>query len=129
LDKAKKEVDDGIRGKYALPEDLTLVEEDEETKKDAKEEWEKGRRQLRLQEGSKRRKLGLGLEATTTSSSTTRRLLAPSSSLSKSKVAPSDPVASLRARILSNTARQADSFTSNRQKPLGLKESSIMIRR
>lgn len=118
MDKVKKALDDGIRGKYALPEDLKLVEDDEETKKDAKEEWEKGRRELRLQEGVKRRKLGLEV-ATIPSSST----------LSKSKVAPPDPVTSLRTRILGNTARQTDPFGSSRQKPPGMKGSAIVIRR
>jgi coiled-coil domain-containing protein 130 len=127
LDKVKKALDDSIIEKYALPEDLKLVEEDEDMQKDAKEEWEKGRRELRLREGHKRRKLGLDTTVIP-SSSTTRRLSTSSSTLSKSKAATPDPVASLRSRILGNT-RQTDPFGSNRHKPLGVKDSAIMIKR
>lgn len=90
IDKAKKKVDDELKGRYALPETLTLLEDDDKVIDDAKEQWARGRREL---ESNKRRRLAIE----------------PSTSVpSTSKLA--DPLASLRARILHNTARQSSAF-------------------
>jgi coiled-coil domain-containing protein 130 len=74
---AKKEADDQLKGRYALPEALVLAEDDEETRREARAEWAKGQSLL----PAKRRKLGSGLSSGNASTS-------------------------LRARILGNTAQQ-----------------------
>jgi hypothetical protein len=51
IDKAKKAIDDGIKGRYGLPEELKLLEEGDEDRISAKEEWDKAKRE---REGAKR---------------------------------------------------------------------------
>ncbi|KIK62384.1 hypothetical protein GYMLUDRAFT_41816 [Collybiopsis luxurians FD-317 M1] len=88
--KEKEKSDTQVKDKYALPSTLTLAEEDEDTIKDAKEQWRKGREEIMLRE-NKRRRLG-------STSSSSR--LPGSSSASKATA-----VDSLRARILGNSGR------------------------
>ena len=76
IEKEKKAIDDALKGRYGLPETLALVAEDDESKLEAKSEWEKGKSEL----SKKRRKI--------TSSLTS-----------------SNPVDGLRARILTNTSK------------------------
>ncbi|KAH6909151.1 hypothetical protein BKA70DRAFT_227006 [Coprinopsis sp. MPI-PUGE-AT-0042] len=51
VDQAKKAGDDQLKGRYALPSDLKLVEENEETRDEAKAEWLKARAELPSGEG------------------------------------------------------------------------------
>ncbi|KAE9401449.1 DUF572-domain-containing protein [Gymnopus androsaceus JB14] len=95
--KEKEKSDTQVKDRYALPTTLTLVDEDAETIKDAKEQWQKGREEILLRE-SKRRKLAVETSITPSSS----RSLRPTTS----KTSSSSAAESLRARILGNTARQ-----------------------
>jgi len=100
VEKAKKQADDNIKNRYALPETLSLVEDDVKAIEGAKEQWARARAEMELRESSKRRKLAV--EITTIPSSSSRR---------PAKRPPANnPVASLRTRVLENTARQANPF-------------------
>lgn len=113
VDKEKKVADDQIKGKYGLPETLRLVEDDADSRSEAREEWEKGRRQLEVQESAKRRRLALETTVIPTpSTSGLSRLKSPSSS--RSSKSSNSVAASLRARILENSARKSDPFTRER---------------
>jgi len=100
VEKAKKQVDDGIKDRYGLPETLSLIEDDDKAAQDAREQWARGRRELELRESSKRRKLAVEI-TTFPSASSSRR---------PSKRANPNPIASLRARVLENSARQSNPF-------------------
>lgn len=99
--KEKEKLDTQVKDRYALPTTLSLVTEDAETIKDAKEQWQKGREEISLRE-SKRRKLGVQTSIMPSSS----RSLRPNSTSSSLKTSSSSAAESLRARILGNTARQ-----------------------
>ena len=109
IDRAKQKANDEIKGRYGLPESLSLVEDDEQAKQEAKKEWTKAKLEL---ESSKRRKLGGDIKPSLSSSS--------SSSV--------NPLNSLRTRILENTARQSNPFSNPRSmigKAAGLKRKQI----
>lgn len=97
IEKEKQEADKELKGKYGLPEELPLLAaEDEDIRTQAKEDWLKGRQALASQQNNKKRKLvEIGVVPTGSSNR-----MAPKAGSS------SDPVASLRARILGNTARR-----------------------
>lgn len=107
IDKEKKNADDSIKGRYGLPETLSLVADDEKVVSEAKEKWEMGRREIELREGAKRRKLAV--EITSIPSSRISARLS-SKSPKPARASATNPVASLRARILENTARQSNPF-------------------
>ncbi|KAF8876729.1 hypothetical protein BD779DRAFT_1677629 [Infundibulicybe gibba] len=120
IEKQKEKANEHIKGRYALPETLQLLEDDEAAKQTAKEEWIKGKLELELQERTKRRKLAV--ETVTIPSASGSR-----PSLSR-KVAPSTGVSALRARILENTARQSNPFSRpkippTKDRPVILKKS------
>ncbi|KAK7691136.1 hypothetical protein QCA50_006239 [Cerrena zonata] len=112
IEKEKQEADKELKGKYGLPEELTLVSaEDEDIRAQAKEDWFKGRQMLEASQNSKKRKVVL-LDDIPSGPSKRLASKVPSTS--------SDTVASLRARILGNTARQ---------KPPGNKIGPGVVRR
>ncbi|KAJ7637594.1 DUF572-domain-containing protein [Mycena polygramma] len=106
VEKAKKQADDRIKDRYGLPESLRLVEDDDKAAQDAKAEWARARRDLELRESTKRRKLAVEITTIPTSSPSRRAVKRP---------ATTNPIASLRARVLENTARQSNPF--GRPKP------------
>jgi coiled-coil domain-containing protein 130 len=96
----KRRLEDEMKGKYALPKELKLLEEGEEDVRAAKVEWEKGRREVR---DGKRRRLGgegLGMSASAVSA----RKSGPSST-ANGVSCKTEAVSALRARILGNTVR------------------------
>ncbi|KAF9267627.1 DUF572-domain-containing protein [Marasmius fiardii PR-910] len=94
----EKEKEDGkVRDRYALPITLKLAEDDEKALKDAKDQWNKARQEKSLLE-SKRRKLP---------TATTITSLSGSRGAVSSSLATAPGVTSLRAQILSNTAKQS----------------------
>lgn len=119
-EKEKVAADDQIKGRYGLPETLTLVADDEEAKREAKNEWQRGRRELQDMESGKRRRL-VADETIIPSKISSSRLTVPASlPRSRGALPNSNTVASsLRARLLANTPRQSNSFGtgSNRTKP------------
>ncbi|KAF7964549.1 hypothetical protein HWV62_5796 [Athelia sp. TMB] len=119
IDKAKKAVDDGIKGKYGLPETLQLVEEDHNLRDEAKNEWERGQQELEARESSKRRRLTLKPPDKFSRASTSRPASTASSGAQRAE--PNNAALSLRARILENTARKSQtSVTPGRNPRLSL---------
>lgn len=104
VEKVKKQADDRIKDRYGLPEALRLIEDDDKAAEDAKAEWARGRRELELRESNKRRKLAVEITTIPTSSAS-RRSRPPTK-----QSATTNPIASLRARVLENTARQSNPF-------------------
>jgi len=125
IDAEKTKADDKFKTQYGLPAEMKLLAADDEgIKEEAKRDWEKGRRDWEVLENGKRRKMAAEIieipppraaKLTTKISSlnpsarSTRMTSIPSSSSRKSPSL-NNPVASLRARILENTARQSNPF-------------------
>ncbi|KAG8213209.1 CWC16 protein [Butyriboletus roseoflavus] len=89
IDAAKRAADDQLKGRYGLPETLQLAAEDDESKNAAREQWERGRREHEVRTSIRRARLqssAVPLSLSSTSSSQGR-----------------DPLALLKARVLSNT--------------------------
>ncbi|KAF9007654.1 DUF572-domain-containing protein [Cyathus striatus] len=90
VEQLKRKADDQLKGRYGLPATLRLLEEDEKAANEAKDEWAKARRDFLDEENSKRRRLGASHSPFISSSRNS-----------------SNPLGSLKARILQNTARQS----------------------
>ncbi|KAG7450947.1 DUF572-domain-containing protein [Guyanagaster necrorhizus] len=90
IETAKRKADDEIKGRYALPTEMKLLDDDEQSNSHAKEEWQRARSEFEVRE-RKRRKMPLAssLQPRPTSDSK------------------SHTVNSLRARILGNTAKSS----------------------
>lgn len=101
VEKAKKSADDQIKGRYALPESLTLLADDDDAAKEAKEQWEKGRREVQLRDAKRKT-----APVQTSLVATVPRRPHPYQSSSKQSAASSTALNSLRARILQNTAKR-----------------------
>ncbi|KAG6874804.1 hypothetical protein C0992_006469 [Termitomyces sp. T32_za158] len=102
VEQQKQKADDDIKNRYGLPDSLSLLDEDEGTNKEAKEEWKRGQRELSAaKETHKRRRLTVGVMPIPSSSS---------SILSTTMTRSSNSADSLRARILENTARRTKSI-------------------
>ncbi|KAG7088524.1 hypothetical protein E1B28_012507 [Marasmius oreades] len=92
----EKEKEDGkVRDRYALPTTLKLAEDDEKALEEAKDQWTKARQKKLLLE-SKQRKLPTMTSITS---------LSGSRGVASTSAAPG--LTGLRARILSNTAKQS----------------------
>ncbi|KAG6821701.1 hypothetical protein H0H87_005728, partial [Tephrocybe sp. NHM501043] len=50
VEQQKQKVDNHIKDRYGLPASLSLLEEDEATATEAKEEWARGKRELAAEE-------------------------------------------------------------------------------
>jgi coiled-coil domain-containing protein 130 len=106
VEKEKELVDDAIRERYGLPEDLKLLEDGDDEKAMAKDEWIRRRQELHLARGVKKRKLEV------------RSIGLIGSSGSGSVSSSSSAASSLKARILENTAKRSVAFNgSSRPKP------------
>ena len=95
IDAAKRAADDQLKGRYGLPETLQLAAEDDESKSAAREQWEKGRRELEARTSIRKARLQ--------SSAVPLSLSSMTSSQHR------DPLALFKARVLSNT-RQSRSL-------------------
>ncbi|RXW25600.1 hypothetical protein EST38_g198 [Candolleomyces aberdarensis] len=112
VEQQKRKADDSLKGRYGLPSSLTLLEDDERTKEDARALWLKEKQKHIPQEHTKRRKLSSEIVTLKGSSSSS-----PSRSASSA-----NPVSSLRARILQNTAaKRSTAFGSISSGSLGPK--------
>lgn len=99
LDQQKRKADDELKGRYGLPASLSLLEEDVKAREEAKSAWEEAKQQLQSKESAKRRRIG-GVDVPVISS--THRT---ASSKMNSSSSSSSSLDTLRARILSNTAK------------------------
>ncbi|KAF7327614.1 hypothetical protein MKEN_00340600 [Mycena kentingensis (nom. inval.)] len=102
VETAKKQADDKIKDRYGLPEDLRLVADNDEAVQTAKEEWERGRRERELKERQKQRTLAVEVTSLPSAAGPIRQ--------PKRGKPISNPVASLRAKLLENTARNSNPF-------------------
>lgn len=122
IEKAQKAADDEVKGRYALPETLKLIREDEDSKAEAKGEWNKERQKYLALENAQKRQLQAeigSLQITPSSSKGApsgerRRRILPASTISSTSSA-AGAVMSLRSRLLQNTIRQSDPFLSQRR--------------
>jgi hypothetical protein len=111
IEATKKSADDKVKGRYALPDSLTLLADDGPAIEEAKKQWQNGRKELQLQESTKRRKLDSEIIVITTSKDSDRRSTPPPAKLSTPSPSSAErPAASLRARLLENAARQSNPF-------------------
>lgn len=142
LDKAKKDADDAVKNKYALPEELALVADDSSMKVEAKEAFSQGRLEHRADADAKRRRLAaelgsLGAVSRPSSSlSSQSRLLLPNrpkSFAGKNRSSTAEAAGasfSLRSRLIQNTARHSDPFLKRDQfKALDAKALGVNLKR
>ncbi|XP_006459139.1 hypothetical protein AGABI2DRAFT_177205 [Agaricus bisporus var. bisporus H97] len=117
VEQLKRKADDDIKGRYGLPVSLSLLEDDEKAKEEAKQAWEEARQEFQSQESSKKRRIA-GLEVPSTSSSRTGVATLGSGSASsrphKSNSKPRSSLDTLRARIMENTAKNSTVSTQPR---------------
>ena len=91
----KQQSDNLLKGRYALPTSLSLVEDDMVAVQEARAQWEKGKQELQLRESKRRKKV---IETS----------LIPSSHISKNPTSSNpSPLNSLRTRLLQNSAKRA----------------------
>ena len=95
----KRQSDDLLKGRYGLPTNLTLVEDDLVAVQEAKAQWKKGKQELQLRESKKRKTV-------------TETSLIPSARISKNHTSNPSPLNSLRTRLLQNTAKRASTKQS-----------------
>lgn len=100
IDQQKRKADDELKGRYGLPVSFSLLEDDAKAREEAKSAWEEAKQKLQSKESLKRRRIG-GVDVPVISS--TQRAAGASSA--SSKMNPSSSLDTLRARILSNTAK------------------------
>jgi coiled-coil domain-containing protein 130 len=105
IENARIAADNEVKSRYALPEDLHLAADNEDTKAEAKLEWEKERQRLRLSDGVKKRRLG-----------------APSPSSASQPATRHSAASSLRAQILANSARPPAAVNGSSKTPPVIKK-------
>lgn len=122
VSREKEALDTKIKDTYALPEGLSLVEDSEEMRKEAKETWLKGRQEIREREPKRRKNITTSIEVAPIApprSSGSLRVPKSCEDLSTRAISTS----SLRARILENTARHRGLTSAS----LNSKKSSYII--
>ncbi|EJD06619.1 DUF572-domain-containing protein [Fomitiporia mediterranea MF3/22] len=146
LDKARRDADDAVKGKYALPESLTLVADDDTARAEAREAFAVGRSEQRADRDAKRRRLDaevgplgsiVSASGASGSQSQSRTTLPDRTNRLSVKARPSTESAaeasfSLRNRLLQNTARHSDPFlrqSSSRTKPPDAKSLGVNLKR
>ncbi|PPQ91028.1 hypothetical protein CVT25_013953 [Psilocybe cyanescens] len=102
IEQKKKQLDDNIKDRYALPATMSLLKEDDKEVEAAKTEWQKAKQEHDLRE-AKRRKTTLDITSLMSSSHL---------SMKKSPASSSDPLNSLRSQILRNTAKRSTAIRS-----------------
>ncbi|KAI5117156.1 hypothetical protein M0805_009498 [Coniferiporia weirii] len=139
LDKARKDADDAVKDKYALPESLALVADDDDSvKEEAKEAFARGSIQ-RADEDARRRRLMaefrpldpvLPLPGSRAQGSSRKRTSQAPIRARPSTEAAAGASFSLRSRLLQSTARYSDPFLKqSRTKPLSAKMLGVNVRK
>ncbi len=122
IEQKQKAIDDQVRGKYALPEDLQLLADNEQTKLEAKEQWTKSREDfITSDEAKKRRYIAefgpLRPSVASAPSSLRNRTRRSGLSSLPSTASAAGAKSSLQTRLLQNSARHSDPFINGRPKP------------
>lgn len=121
VQKRKREMDDEFKSRYSLPEEMTLVPDDD-VREEAKEAWNSGkktfdrhvadkRRALEIEVGSTPVARALGVAAGSSSLGSSSGRLSLPSRIATSKPALSKP--SLASTLLLNSLRRSDPFLSH----------------
>ncbi|KAG8906830.1 hypothetical protein FRB99_006005 [Tulasnella sp. 403] len=138
-EKRKRDADDEFKTRYSLSEDLALVPEDDDVREEAKEAWDRGKREFDRQAEAKRRALEVDVGSTPVARAR-GVAVGPSSSSSgssrmPSRIATSKPSAksTLASTLLINSLRRSDPFlpsTSGSNHKTGTsKPSGLSIKR
>lgn len=134
--KRKRELDDDFKSRYSLPEDLSLVNEDD-VRQEAKEVWATEKKDFDRHAADARRALEVDVGSTPVSralnmasgSSSSRRIAKLPSRISTSKPGPGKLLAST---LLLNSLRRSDPFLSGGTsvtKPAKAKPAGLIVRR
>ncbi|THH21253.1 hypothetical protein EW146_g243 [Bondarzewia mesenterica] len=138
VEKQKEEIDKEIKERYALPSELKLIRDDDESVQEAKDAWAKARSERVGDAGNKRRKLDLDRPLIASNSWASSASIRGSVSGSKGRSSSSsgssssDALSSLRARILSNTVHQLSILSpspASRKKPPNITATGISLRK
>ncbi|KAF8072115.1 CWC16 protein [Lyophyllum atratum] len=122
VEKRKQRADDHIKGRYGLPASLSLLEEDEVSRNEAKEKWAHAQREVAAEESNK-----LAVDIVSIPSSSSKATQPQRRKSTSRNPPPKNPIDSLRARILENTARQTNPFKS--QLTGSKDDSRILVRK
>lgn len=135
VEKRKRDADDAVKGRYALPEDLTLVPDDESIRDEARDEFAKARREYLADEDAKRRRLvaesGPPIITKGLSGSAGLRGLTGRSKISNAGSSNEmKTLSSLRSKLLLSTSKRSDPFLQqSRSKPPGAKALGVNLKR
>lgn len=134
LDKARKDADDSVRNKYALPEEFALVADDDAMKEEAREAFGKARRDYQADESARRRRMiaevGTIRESGPMRSSLSGRPGKSAASIRTATASAAGASYSLRNRLLQNNVRKSDPFMrQDRSKPPDAKTLGINVKR
>lgn len=134
VEKRKRDADDAVKGRYALPEDLTLVPDDESIRDEARDEFAKARREYLADEDAKRRRLvaesGPPIITKGLSGSAGLRGLTGRSKISNAGSSNEMKTSSLRSKLLLSTSKRSDPFLQqSRSKPPDAKALGVNLKR
>jgi coiled-coil domain-containing protein 130 len=108
IEQAAQAADEELRARYALPSEMPLIRDDTQSIQDAKDAWTRGRKERTI-EAIKRRRTDSASSKTSGSGG----------------VSESSALASLKARVLHNTARRSDPFGAiTKSKPSKLERAA-----
>jgi len=135
LDKARKDADDAVKDKYALPESLALVADDDAIKEEARDAFVRAKKERSADEMAKQRRLtaevglleqGLG----PVRSSLQGRLSRPVRGSRSATVAAAGASSSLRSRLLQSSVRSSDPFLKqDKSRPPDAKALGINVKK
>lgn len=132
IEKRKRDADDAVKGRYALPAELMLVPDDESMRNEAREEFAKARRDYLADEEAKRRRIAAEsgqpiLSKAHGAIGGLRGLVGGTKSGSSVEV---KPASSLRSRLLQSTSRRLDPFLQqSHPQPPGAKAFGVSLKR
>ena len=138
VEKRKRDADDAVKSRYALPEDLALVPDDDSIREEARGEFSRARLEHHADEDAKRRRTAAVLGQMTlgkshSGSTGVRNGTKQSSSqvtLTSERARPE--LSSLRSKLLQNTTRRSDPFLRETRpitKPSGARALGITLKR
>ena len=102
VEQSKRKADDLIKDRYGLPTSLSLLEDDDEMVQEAKQKWMKGKEEIQRNQNLRNlRPRRFAMDRLSIPTTSSRRITPQTKE---------QTLASLKARILDNTARKSHSF-------------------
>lgn len=138
VDKAKKDADDAVKNRYALPEELALVADDDAIKEEAREAFSKARQEHLTDERARQRRVNAELGSLNQLPKGSGPVRTPGNKrLGKSVMgsrsstqAAAGASFSLRSRLLQSNVRSSDPFLKqNKSKPPDAKALGINVKK